>query len=91
MEVISVMGKSYKKYPVVRQEKTDKKYWNRMIRNANIREPLRGSQYKKVKSNWSTWHYRWTLAEAIEDYDESPFHSTLESYIEYWKRCCLRK
>lgn len=85
------MSRSYKKYPVVKQEKVDKKFWHKSVRNLDFNFSLRGSQYKKVIRNYNNWHYRWTLEEAIEDYVESERFPTLDSWVEHWKRSCLRK
>ncbi|MBO5388934.1 MAG: hypothetical protein J6A59_12535 [Lachnospiraceae bacterium] len=88
------MAKSYKKYPILKQEKVNKKHWNRGIRNLKIDYSLRGSQYKKIFPNYNTWQYRWTLEDAIETWNDSEYYQgtyTLESWIEYWKRLCYRK
>lgn len=85
------MSRSYKKYPIIRQERVDKKVWNRAVRNLKLDYSLRGSQYKKVMINFDTWAYRWTLEEAIECYIPSNRYPTLASWVEYWKRCCYRK
>lgn len=82
------MAKSYKRFPVVKQERVNKRVWNRRIRHRNIDYSLKGSQYKKLFVNYDTWHYRWTLDEAI---NESKYYDSIEDCIEYWKRCCLRK
>lgn len=85
------MSRSYKKFPVVRQERVDKHFWNRRFRRQKLNYATRGSQYKRFWSNWDDWNYRWTLQEAIESYIPSKHYPTLESWIEYWKKCCLRK
>lgn len=90
------MAKSYKKYPIVKQEKVDKKIWNRKIRRLDIDFSFKGSLYKKLIPNWDTWQYPWFLDEAIDKYNNSSNFPneefpTLESYIEFWKRCCVRK
>lgn len=85
------MAKSYKKFPIVRQERVDKKNWNRKIRNLDIDYCLRGSQYKKIEPNWDNWSYRWSLEEAIDCYKPNKQFPTLESWINYWERCCKRK
>lgn len=51
------MSRSYKRYPIVRQERVNKKTWNRAIRNIKLNYSLKGSQYKKVMPNWDTWQY----------------------------------
>lgn len=87
------MSRSYKKYPKVKQEKVDKVIWNRQLRR-KLKDSellLRGSQYKKLFPNYETWQYRWSLEDAIQDYEPSSSYPTLEDWIEYWKRCCYRK
>lgn len=89
------MGKSYKKFPVVRQEKTDKHLWNRKVRHTKYL--LQNSQYKKIMSNWDNWHYRWTKEEAIESYKKRynyfrDRYPTSKDFIDnYWKKICYRK
>ena len=90
------MSKSYKKFPIVRQDKFNKKEWNRKVRRLDIDYSLKGNQYKKVFINFNSWKYPWFLEEAIEQYQNSdrfPNNEfpTLESWIEYWKNCCRRK
>ena len=85
------MSRSYKRYPIVRQERVDKKTWNRAIRNIELNYSLKGSQYKKVMPNWDTWKYLWTLEEAVRDYQPSKRFPTLDSWILYWKKLCLYK
>lgn len=96
-------SKSYKKYPIVKQEKVDKTLWNHKIRNLKIEKifeenwedeslfSLKGKQYQKIFPNWNTWQYIWTLEDAIENYHPNNYFPTLESWIEYWKKCCFRK
>jgi hypothetical protein len=89
------MSRSYKKFPVTRQDRVDKKLRNKKLRHLNIDYSIKNGQYRKVIFGGWNWHYRWTLDEAIEDYTSHPEDHkdfpTLESYIEYWKRCCYRK
>ena len=85
------MSRSYKRYPIVRQERVNKKTWNRAIRNIKLDHSLKGSQYKKVMPNWDTWQYQWALEEAIKDYQPSERFPTLDSWILYWKKLCLYK
>lgn len=97
------MSKSYKKFPILKQEKLDKKDWNRKARRKLKINPLeknildedsefyfRGRQYKKVYP-YCKWEYPWTYQEAIDSYKPCKSFPTLESWIDYWKRCCLRK
>lgn len=89
------MARSYKKYPVVRQDRPDKRLRNKKLRRLGIDYSLRGSQYRKIVFDGWNWHYRWSLDEVVEEYTLHPedhkSFPTLESYIEYWKRHCLRK
>ena len=92
------MSKSYKKYPIIKQEKFtkfDKKHWNKRIRNLDIDYCLNGSQYKKIFQNWNTWQYPWFLEEALQTYYENEYwqklYPNVEDFINYWKRCCIRK
>ncbi|KSV59146.1 hypothetical protein [Acetivibrio ethanolgignens] len=83
------MAKSYKRYPIVRQERVDKKWWNKALRNKKLDYSLKGAQYKKVMVNFETWHFRWTLDDAIELAVE--MDKPVDEAVEYWKRCCYRK
>jgi hypothetical protein len=93
------MSKSYKKYPVVRQEKinkTDKKINNRKIRHQRIDYSLKGGMYQKLMVG--DWHYIWTKQDAIKKYNSCQDNKffikqfpTLEDYIDFWEKCCVRK
>lgn len=85
------MSRSYRKYPIVKQERVCKRTWNRAVRNMNLDFSLRGSQYKRIMRNWNTWQYPWTLRDAISQYQPSVRFPTLDSWVLYWKRCCLWK
>ena len=88
------MSRSYKRYPIVKQEKVHKKSWNRMIRNLDYDYVLRGSQYKKIYPNWETWQYPWFFEDAMESFEKGAWQNsfvTKEEFINYWKRCCYRK
>ena len=89
------MAKSYKKFPIVKQEKVDKKIWNKRLRRQKFDYSLCGSQYKKVFQNWDTWQYRWTKEDAIKEYHKyqhiQRMYPTLEEWINYWERLCHRK
>lgn len=92
------MGKSYKKFPVVRQEKIDKKQYNRKIRHLKSIDVLHGGQYKKLFI-CDDWHYIWTKKDAINKYIESlelkiypsTKYNTLEEWLLYWEKCTKRK
>lgn len=88
------MAKSYKRYPILKQEKVNKKHWNRKVRHLKSDFSLKGMQYRKVFRNYNNWQYMWTLEDAIETWNNSEYYQvnyTLESWIEYWKRLCYRK
>lgn len=88
------MARSHKRYPIVRQERVDKKVWNRRLRRKKLQYAIRGSQYKKVMKNYDTWVYRWSLQDAIYEYKSKPWvrrKYTLDEWIELWKRSCYRK
>lgn len=97
------MSKSIKKFPIIKQEKVNKKDWNKKVRNLKINLldeeswedecSFKGHQYQKLFPNWSTWQYRWSLDDVIYNYYAHPERNSksLEEWIEYWKRCCLRK
>lgn len=80
---------SYNKYPIVRQERMDKKAWNRKLRRDRKLWALRGSEYRKVYQNWHKWDYMWTLDEALTGRLSETY--TKEWITEYWKRHCYRK
>ena len=88
------MSKSYRKYPIVRQEKENCHYLNRQIRRDRLAEIPNGNAYKKIKPSCN-WHYYWSKEQAIQDYyAEGKIRETfptLELWINYWKSCCLRK
>lgn len=89
------MSKSYKKYHCIKQEKADKRDWNRKVRRS--KDLFQGAQYKKFRSNWCNWKYRWTIEDAKEQYFSdveyySKKYPTVKDYINlYWKRICYRK
>lgn len=87
------MGKSYKRTPIVKQERVNKKVWNHAVRQKvkSLDYALKGSQHKRIMLNFHSWKYPWSLQEAIEGYVPNKYFPTLDSYIEYWKRVCLRK
>lgn len=89
------MSKSYKKYPIVRQEKEDYHYLNRQLRRDKLAEFPKGAAYRKHKPHYNTWCYRWTKEQAIQEYSEYDWikrrFPTLELWLNYWKSCCIRK
>ena len=87
------MSRSYKKYPIVRQEKENNHYLNRRIRYDRLATFSRGS-YRRKDQFWN-WSYRWTKEEAIQNYYEyariRKQYPTLEEWLNYWAKCALRK
>ena len=90
------MGKSYKKFPVVRQEKEDYHYLNRQIRHMKLEDEIPGhAAYKKIASGRRAWSYIWTTEQAIQEYNQykriRKRYKTLEDWLNYWKSCVVRK
>lgn len=90
------MSRSYKKYPIVRQERVDKHRSNRYIRhNIDCELPPRGSSHKRIHQDGFNWAYYWTLEDAKQTYFESEWaqsrFSTLEEYLIWYKKTTLRK
>lgn len=90
------MAKSIRKYPIVKQEKFNKKLGNRKLRNMKLDFAPRNGQYKKVTKNFALWQYRWTWKEAEENWKNNRYNikstfPTLELYKEYWMRTTIRK
>ena len=84
------MSKSFKKFPIVIQEDIDRRRYRRVFRH-RMKQSLRtGRPPRSISESWII-KYRWTLDEAIKDFEPSELFPTLESKIEYWKRLCLRK
>lgn len=99
------MGKSVKKTPVIkdngRSKKKQKAIANRILRR-KLKNPdygaTKGNAYKKEFESYNIADYviYWTKEEAIKQYktgkwinkDEFP---TLESWLQYWKKCVVRK
>lgn len=89
------MSRSYKKYPILRQETEDYNYLNRQIRRDKFAEFLTPGAFKRHRPHYSTWAYRWSKEEAIEDwyrdtYTSSRFKS-LDEWLNYWAKCVYRK
>lgn len=82
------MSRSYKRYPIIRQERPDKTILNRKLRRKKLWN-LRGSQYKKVVRNFDDWGYRWSLYEALHCRRYKA--RTDKDQEQYWKKCCIRK
>ena len=89
------MSKSYKKYPIVRQERADSRQSNRYIRhNIDYDMPRKGKFHKKVHANGMNWAYYWSLEDAKQFYKANPsLHEkfTLEEYLIWYKKEVLSK
>ena len=90
------MSRSYKKYPIVRQERADRRQSNRFIRhNLNYELPPKGRFHKKVHNDGINWAYYWSLEEAKKNYFESKYlqqrYYTLEEYLIWYKKQYLSK
>lgn len=92
------MSRSYKKYPVVRQENADKRMTNRCVRRVGLDEDIpSGGIYKKYNKGDSDYSYRWTEEEAIANYygKRSRYlqrkYPTLEDYLIWYRKNTLGK
>lgn len=90
------MSRSYKKYPIVRQERVETYMANRYLRhNLDIELPPKGSHFKKVKNFGWRWAYYWSLEDAKKNYYQSKWAQThfltLEEYLIYYKKMYLSK
>ena len=89
------MSRSYKKYPIVRQERVDRCRSNRFIRhNLDLELPPRGKSYKKVHQDGFNWAYYWSLEDAKQLYKADPYlqkRYTLEEYLIWYKKDILSK
>ena len=89
------MSRSYKKYPIVRQERVDKHRSNRYIRhNIDYELPPRGSSHKRIHQDGFNWAYYWSLEDAKQFYKANPsLHKkfTLEEYLIWYKKDVLSK
>lgn len=85
------MSRSFKRNPIFKQEKVSKRRWNKKVRRVDLDTRLHGGQFKRVVTDDDNWNSYWSLEDAIRDYEPSESFPTLESFIEYWKSCCLRK
>lgn len=90
------MAKSYKKFPLVKQEKVDKHIWNRKLRRKM--DLYQRGQYRKCMVNYDNWQYIWTKEDAVQNYynnvelyKKAHGFETVDDYINYWKRICFRK
>lgn len=89
------MSRSYKKYPLVRQERENLKYLNRKIRRDKFAEIPNGGGFKKHSPHWNNWNYRWSIEQAIETYYKREYfqkkYPTLEEYLIWYKKTVLSK
>ena len=89
------MSRSYKKYPIVRQERVDPRISNRYIRhNLDVDVPMRGSRHKRMKFGGWNWAYRWSLEDAKELYYNNVHWQekyTLEEYLIWYKKTVISK
>lgn len=89
------MSRSYKKYPIVRQERADRRQSNRFIRhNLDYEIPHKGKFHKKIHAGGINWAYYWSLEEAKKNYFESELwqkHYTFEEYLIWYKKEILSK
>jgi hypothetical protein len=89
------MSRSYKKFPIVRQERVDPRISNRYIRhNLDVDVPMKGSHYKHMKFGGWNWAYRWSLEDAKRFYERNVFLQekyTLEEYLIWYKKTVISK
>ena len=89
------MSRSYRKYPIVRQERTDRRQSNRFIRhNLSYELPPKGKFHKKVHNDGINWAYRWSLEEARDFYYSSERlqkQTSLEEYLIWYKKTVISK
>lgn len=89
------MSRSYKKYPIVRQERVDSKVSNRYVRhNLDAELSMKGTTYKKIKLTGWNWAYRWSLEDAKQNYNNNVYLQkkyTLEEYLIWYKKKILCK
>lgn len=88
------MSRSYKKYPIVKQDRENYHYQNRQIRHDKLAKIPKGGSYRKKNSFWIS-KYRWSKEQAIHDYYEIDVirerFPTIELWLDHWKSCCVRK
>lgn len=89
------MSRSYRKYPLVIQEKDDCRYYNRKCRHAKEEELPKGAAYRRKYSSGWRWQYRWTREEAIRQFYSNEWiqkrYETLEAWLNYYEKCTIRK
>lgn len=91
------MSRSWKKYPVVVQEKKDCRYLNRKLRHDKLAELPKGGTYRRLPCGGYDWSYIWTREQAIQQYQVDKYgwikrkFPTLELWLNYWEKCTIRK
>lgn len=87
------MSRSYKKFPVVVQEKDDMRQYNRKLRHDKMAEIPNGSFYKRNRGR-CYYHYIWTEQDARKlyrrhrgmRYKHLDKFDTEEDYVNWWKK-----
>lgn len=88
----------------VKSSKISKRFANKTIRQDKDFD-ISGSAYKKRTESWEIcdWRYIWTKQDAIDSWYEEESDSykgrtwrherfkTLDKWLQYWKKCVVRK
>lgn len=97
------MSRSYKKNPFVTDHKRKITKYSKKLANRKFRRTLelyQNSAYKKYNESWDICDFKWrsTKQDAIDWYINECDNSyvkgkcpTLESYLNYWAKCAIRK
>lgn len=89
------MSRSYKKFPIIRQEKEDYNYLNRRIRRDKDAEISPGSAFKRHSPHTRTWAYPWFKEDAIEQYQNDSYFQekfpTLEEFLIWYTVKYMKK
>ena len=90
------MSRSYKKFPIVRQEQPDRRRANRFVRhNIDFEMPKHGTHFKKIpNTRGSRWAYYWSIEDAKRFYKRNVFLQkkyTLEEYLIWYKKTVISK
>jgi hypothetical protein len=89
------MSRSYKKFPIVIQEKEDYRLSNRKLRHDKLAEIPDGGAYRRLKPHCSTWKEVWTREQAIQDYENlsriREMYPDKQDFLNYWEKCTKRK
>lgn len=88
------MSRSYKKFPIVRQEREDYNYLNRKIRRDKSKIP-NGGAFKKHSPHWHSWAHFFYLEDAIKAYESRDYlqkkYPTLKEYLIWYKKVFISK